>query len=120
VATREPTTVWQIIEVKLPQLPLNNSTYVVAAVRFVPKPFTVIVALGEVAVKVNQTSFVGVVAPKQIALGEPVLVAASRFPVTEEAAQVIAGWRPTAFKQLSFAACEKTIAGTKTNIRMPM
>ena len=54
--------------------------YVVAAVKLEPKPLTVIVASVEVAVKLYHTSFVGLVAPAQLPLGDPVLVAFCRSP----------------------------------------
>jgi hypothetical protein len=62
----------------------------------------VIVALGEVAVNVYQTSLVGVVAPAQVAFGDPVLVADSKFP--EIAEQVVDWERGTALLQSSLAA----------------
>jgi hypothetical protein len=55
-----------------------------------------------VAIKVYHTSFVGVVAPAQIALGEPVLVAASKSPEILE--QVVEGERLTGLPQASLAA----------------
>jgi hypothetical protein len=70
--------------------------------KLAPSPLTVIVALGEVAVNLYHTSFVGVVAPAQIALGEPVLVAASRSPNIVE--QVVDGTRVTTLLQSSLAA----------------
>ena len=78
-----------------------------------PNPLTVIVALGDVAVKVYHTSFVGVVAPAQMALGEPVLVAASKSPGIVE--HVVDGERVTALLQASLDAWEKTIVGKLKN-----
>jgi hypothetical protein len=90
---------WQTKEVKLPQVPLNTSTYVVAEVKFVPVILTLITCAIASALNLYQTSYVVVeVAPPQPPVGAA-LVALNRVPVVEE--QVAAGVRVVAFVQAS-------------------
>ena len=105
---------WQTRGVGLGHIPESNSMYVVAKSRFEgeDKPARVIVALVDVAVNLYHTSFVGVVAPAQMAFGELVLVAPCKSPETGE--QGVDGVRGTALLQASFAACEKIIPGKQT------
>jgi hypothetical protein len=78
-------TSWQAIEVKLvTQVPLSISRYVVVVVRLVPRLFTVIVALVDVAVNLYHTPLVVVeVAPPHAPVGVA-FIAPCRSPVATE------------------------------------